>query len=145
MIAELDRRGHRHRESGAFLLAHGDDDRRVVSRVAYLDDLDPNCLTGSIHFRNEGYAKLWDICEREDLRVVADIHTHPSAWVGQSPIDADNPMVARRGHVALIAPFFASQRIRPQDLGVHVYLGENGWESHFRRGARRLVYVGRFA
>ena len=40
MIAELGRRG-RAAESGAFLLADRDGDRRTVTRVVYLDDLDP--------------------------------------------------------------------------------------------------------
>lgn len=145
MIEELHRRGDERRESGAFLLGGSGSDPQLVTRVVYLDDIDPDCLVGNIHLHGEAYGKLWDICEEVGLRVLGDIHTHPGDWVGQSPTDRDNPMVARHGHVALIAPNFGSGAIRTQNIGVHQYLGAEGWRSHFGREARRLVYVGRFA
>ena len=60
MIIELRRRGHGRRESGAFLLADRDGAPTTVTRVVYLDDLDPNCLTGGISFDGLAYSKLWD-------------------------------------------------------------------------------------
>ena len=73
-------------------------------RSAYFDDLDPECLVGNIHIRASGFSKLWDLCDVEGLRVVADIHTHPGTSVAQSSIDRANPMIAREGHLALIVP-----------------------------------------
>ena len=143
MIDELHRRGEDRRESGAFLLAASNS--RLVARIVYLDDIDPDCLIGGIHLHGEAYGKLWDICEDAGLRVIGDIHTHPTDWVGQSSTDRENPMVARSGHVALIAPDFASGDINADDVGVHRYRGDEGWESNFGRAARRLVYVGRLA
>jgi hypothetical protein len=116
-----------------------------VSRVVYFDDLDPDCLNGAIHFHGEAYGKLWNICDRESMRVLADIHTHPGEWVGQSSIDAENPMVAKRGHLALIAPNLATRAVAPAAVGVHEYRGEEGWVSSFGRAAERLLYVGRYA
>lgn len=145
MIAELGRRGEGRREAGAFLLAPREGRTRLVSRVVYLDDLDPDCLVGGIHFHGEAYSELWDICDREEMRVVADIHTHPRSWVGQSSIDAENPMVARRGHIGLIAPCLATRPTSSKEVGVHEYRGEEGWASHFGRDAKRLLYIGRFA
>lgn len=147
MIEELCRRGEGRRESGAFLLGPREGCGRLltVTRVVYLDDLDPSCLVGNIHFHGEAYGKLWDICEEARVKVLGDIHTHPGHWVGQSPIDRENPMLARHGHVALIAPGFATGTVRPGDVGVHQYRGEDGWSSHFGREARRRLYVGRFA
>jgi hypothetical protein len=145
MLTELHRRGEERRESGAFLLGKRDADRRLVSRIVYLDDIDPNCLVGGIHLHGEAYAKLWDICDEEGLGVLADIHTHPSDWVGQSSTDKDNPMMAINGHTALIAPNFATGQISPGQLGVHEYRGEAGWASSFDKEAAHLLYVGRFA
>ncbi|MEK6251646.1 MAG: hypothetical protein AABM43_06850 [Actinomycetota bacterium] len=143
MIEELGRRGEGRREAGAFLLAPRKGERRRVSRIVYLDDLDPHCLVGSIHLNGDAYSALWSLCDRDQLRVIADIHTHPGKGVRQSAIDMDNPMVARRGHLALIAPDLATRPISPRELGVHEYLAEDGWSSRFGRKARRLVYVGR--
>jgi hypothetical protein len=145
MIDELHRRGEERRESGGFLLGRRDGDSRLVTRVVYLDDIDPECLVGSIHLHGEAYGKLWDICDEAGLRVLGDIHTHPGDWVGQSPTDQENPMVARNGHIALIAPNFGSGDIKATHVGVHQYRGDDGWRTHFGREARRLLYVGRFA
>lgn len=144
MIGELARRGNGDRESGAFLLSPREDGG-AVTQVAYLDDLDPGSLVGSIHLHRPAYGRLWSLCDRESLRVVGDVHTHPGADVRQSSIDRDNPMVARAGHLAIILPNFARGRIRPREIGVHEYLGELGWRSSLGRGAARLVYVGRWA
>lgn len=145
MIEELRQRGEGRRESGAFLLGSREGGTRLVTRIVYLDDIDPACLVGSIHLHGEAYGKLWDICEEAELKVLGDIHTHPGDGVRQSPTDRENPMVARRGHVALIAPDFAAGTVESRDVGVHQYLGEEGWTSHIGLEARRLLYVGRFA
>jgi hypothetical protein len=145
MIAELGRRGGGRREAGAFLLAPREGATRLIAQVVYLDDLDPTCLVGGIHFHGEGYSKLWSLCDRLEMRVIADIHTHPGSWVGQSPIDAENPMVSKRGHIGLIAPHLARKPVAPVEVGVHEYRGEEGWASSYGRNAKRLLYVGRFA
>jgi proteasome lid subunit RPN8/RPN11 len=145
LIAELGRRGQGRRESGAFLLAAADGDRRRVVRVVYLDDLDPTCLNGAISFRGPAYGKLWALCRREQLTVVADVHTHPGRCVRQSPIDRANPMIAEAGHVALIVPEFAQGAVAPGDVGIHLYHGDHRWTSLFGRGAKRALYIGRWA
>lgn len=141
LIKELGRRGGGRRESGAFLLTRRGENRRV-SRIEYFDDLDPNCLTGNIHFDGPAFSKLWDICEQEGLVVVADIHTHPGRSVHQSMIDIENPMVAREGHVALIVPHLATRAVRPREVGVHRYEGDDGWTSWFGRDAATRLSVG---
>lgn len=124
MFAELDRRGGRRRESGAFLLADADGSR--VRAVVYYDDLDADCLTGGVSFASAGFTALWQICAQRRLRVVADIHTHPGPGVGQSDIDATNPMISTRGHVAIIAPEYG-RPARVDECGVHIYLGSHRW------------------
>ncbi len=143
LIKELGWRGEGRQESGAFLLAPRSEKSRVT-RIEYFDDLDPRCLTGNIHFHGLAFSKLWDICESEGLVVVADVHTHPGASVHQSALDVENPMVARAGHIALIVPHLATRSVRPRQVGVHQYLGDDGWKSWFGREAAARIGVRRW-
>lgn len=143
MIRELARRGMGTRESGAFLLGNRDGDGRTVSRVVYLDDLDPNCLRGGIKFDGLAYSKLWDICDAERRRVIGDVHTHPGRSVHQSKMDAQNPMIAQTHHVALIVPDFGAHPVGPRDTGVHRYDGDS-WETWTGKAAARRLYIRRF-
>lgn len=143
MIAELGRRGHGDRESGAFLLGDKGGDGRTITQVVYLDDLDPTCLTGGIEFHGLAYSKLWDICDAEHRRVIGDVHTHPGPGVCQSRIDAANPMIAQAGHVALIVPGFAGYPIDAREVGVHRYDGRR-WQTWTDKNAARRLFVRRF-
>lgn len=143
MLAELERRGHGSRESGAFLLADRSGDRRTVAQVVYLDDLDPGCLTGGIEFDGRAYSKLWDICDAEQRVVIGDVHTHPGQDVHQSGIDAENPMIAQRGHVALILPDFAVHAVQPHEVGVHRYDGRS-WQTWTGEDAAHRLFIRRF-
>jgi len=142
LVAELGRRGQGQREAGAFLLSPRGADRRTVTRIVYLDDLDINCLTGGISFDGLAYSKLWDICDAEKLVVIGDIHTHPGRGVRQSSIDAQNPMLASDGHVALIVPDLATRPIEAREVGVHRYDG-NGWTTWTDAAAARRLFIRR--
>jgi proteasome lid subunit RPN8/RPN11 len=142
MIAELGRRGEGRRESGAFLLRDRNGDPRTVTRVVYLDDLDPNCLTGGIELHGLAYSKLWDICDAERRQVVGDVHTHPGPSVRQSAIDAANPMIAQAGHVAVIVPHLAQRPVSARDVGLHRYDGE-GWQTWTGKAAARRLLIRR--
>jgi proteasome lid subunit RPN8/RPN11 len=131
LFDELSARGGGVRESGAFLLGNMAGDarpRRAVAAV-YYDDLDPTSLTGGISFSGSAYGRLWDECELRGLAVVADVHTHPGPRVAQSSTDRAYPMVAQRGHIALIVPDFAEQEVEANQVGVHEYLGDGQWRS----------------
>lgn len=131
LLAELSERGAGERESGAFLLglAPVNGQPRCVVDVVYFDELDPMSLTGGISFSGTAYGKLWDECAARDLEVVADVHTHPGRWVGQSEIDRAHPMLVRSQHVALIVPDFAQRIVAAREVGVHEYLGDGRWRS----------------
>jgi proteasome lid subunit RPN8/RPN11 len=144
MISELAERGAGERESGAFLIASRLGDGKTIKKVAYLDDLDPNCLIGGIHFHREGYAKLSALCNDVNGRVIADVHTHPGSWVGQSATDQSNPMISRPGHIALVVPRYAEGRCLPEGVGFHEYRGCDGWQSITGKKVRDLIYVGRW-
>lgn len=128
LTKELHRRGRNKRESGAFLLGR-EGSTRIV-RAVYYDDLDPHCLErGYIHFNGAGYIPLWKICQKEQLRVIADVHTHPTQWTDQSESDVANPMIARKGHMALIVPNYARRlRFSLRGVGIFEYLGDGHWK-----------------
>lgn len=142
----LAERGQNRRESGAFLLTarvHPEDELpQPITAIAYYDDLDPDCLTGGIDFHSIGYTELQKLCRRDGLRVAGDIHTHPAHRVQQSRIDASHPMVARDGHVALIAPNFAHGVTQGSQLGAHLRHGGR-WISFYGERAAELVHVPR--
>lgn len=146
LIEELRVRGNGDRESGAFLLARADGRRaRTVVAIAYFDDVDLTCLTGGITIQSSGFAALSKICNERGLRVIADVHTHPSGWVEQSGIDRANPMIATRGHVAIIVPNFAASAVGAGECGVHVYRGSRTWDAHLGPAASKHLYIGRWA
>lgn len=141
-LGELRRRGGGRRESGAFLLGHEEGGRRAVERFVFYDDLDPGCLdTGIVAFDGVGYGPLWRMCRETGTKVVADVHTHPGAAV-QSPIDRENPMIAQRGHLALIVPEFARRRVGPPELGIYEYEGDHRWRDRGGKDAEQFFYVG---
>jgi hypothetical protein len=129
LIYELKRRGAGRRESGAFLLGnHGT--RRATHFICY-DDLDPTALdTGIIVFHGQGFVPLWEVCRARKMRVLADVHTHPTEWTGQSESDRTHPMIAQRGHVALIVPHLAQGRFQSlKGVGIHEYCGDHRWNA----------------
>jgi hypothetical protein len=130
LVRQLRGRGNGERESGAFILGKSDS-RRASSFICY-DDLDHEALrSGIITFHARGFARLWDICQAENLRVLADVHAHPSEWTGQSESDRTHPMVAQPGHLAIILPDFAQgNSFSLRGAGIYQYLGDHRWKDH---------------
>lgn len=129
LVRQLRHRGRGERESGAFLLAKVGSER--VSHFICYDDLDPESLdSGIIIFRGSGFVPLWKYCQQEGMMVVADVHTHPSSWTGQSESDQSHPMVGQKGHVALIVPNYAQGNLfNLHGVGVYEYAGNHKWQA----------------
>lgn len=128
IVAELERRGGRVHEAGAFLLGVERGGRLAASDVIYYDELDPHAYdTGVCVLRSDAFAELWSRCRQRQLTVVADVHTHPGI-AAQSDADRRNPMVARAGHIGLIVPDFARWPIGDGELGLYEYLGKHEWK-----------------
>jgi len=127
------------RESGAFLLGRKDDGMRRVTAFLPYEQLQADALNDDyVSLSADSFAKLWARCREQRLSVVADIHTHRFG-PGQSLSDRTNPMVAQPGHIAFIAPNFARGQVRPQDLGMYVYLGNHRWTVHSGPAVSRLI------
>jgi proteasome lid subunit RPN8/RPN11 len=136
LIYELRKRGYGERESGAFLLGKVDENQ-ILEFVCY-DDLDPHCLDhGIITFDGGGYVPLWQMCKEKRLTVLADVHTHPGEWVGQSRSDSNHPMIAQLGHIAIILPEYAqAKNLTLKDAGIYEYQGDKKWKTVNPKGGR---------
>lgn len=140
LIGELDRRGERRHEAGAFLLGDRDGDLRTFIDVVFYDELDPEAYqTGVCVLHAPAFASLWAICRARGLTVVGDVHTH-GGGAGQSEADRTNPMVARQGHIAIIVPDFAVGNPDKAKLGLFEYRGDHAWANHSGKGARHFLH-----
>lgn len=129
LIKELKTRGKGKRETGAFLL--GPKYGNTITEFICYNDLDPHAFdSGIIIFDGDGFIPLWKRCAEQELRVLADVHTHPGLWTGQSSSDREHPMIAQAGHIALIVPCFAQKRRqRLKGVGIYEFLGEGKWKA----------------
>jgi hypothetical protein len=142
IVGELERRGGRRHESGAFLLGIERDGRRQVTDVVFYDELDPRAYaSGVCILQGDAFGKLWTLCRQKKLTVVADVHTHPVAAF-QSPSDKANPMIARPGHIAIIVPDFGAWPIAANRLGIYEYRGQHEWIDRTHPRSRRFFYTG---
>lgn len=129
LMRQLKKRGNGKRESGAFLL--GPATGTVITEFICYNDLDPKAFdSGIIIFHGDGFIPLWEYCSDNTLKVIADVHTHPSEWTGQSLSDQQNPMIAKAGHIALIVPCLAQNRRQLlQGVGAFVFVGAGKWRA----------------
>lgn len=140
LIGELDRRGERLHEAGAFLLGDREGELRTVTDVVFYDELDPKAYeSGVCVLHAPAFAALWSICRARGLTVVGDVHTH-GGGAGQSKADRTNPMVAREGHIAIILPNFAVGDPDKANLGIFEYRGDHAWTNYSGKGARRFLH-----
>ena len=86
--------------------------------------------------------RVGSTCDAEQRVVIGDVHTHPGRAVRQRSIDAENPMLAQHGHLALIVPDFATRPIEPHEVGIHRYDGR-GWKTWTGKDAAQRLFIRR--
>lgn len=125
LIKGLRNRSKGIRESGAFLLRYKNSNK--ICKVAYYDQFDKSVSdSGIIQFK--GGQKLYVYLAENNLDVFADIHTHPTNDAEQSTSDKKHPMIRIKGHIAIIAPSFASGLfLMPKDCSYNEYIGGFCW------------------
>ncbi len=139
---ELERRGERVHEAGAFLLGRARGERHEITAAVFYDDLDPLAYsTGVCVLHAPAFAKLWSLCREHELTVVADVHTHGGRAI-QSHSDRKNPMVARAGHIGVILPDFAATPICWDEVGIYEYQGNHQWLDRSPRVRPGFFYTG---
>lgn len=141
LMEDLKHRGRGVHESGAFLLAPVGEAHPVVHSWLPYDVLDPESMRYAvIRLETDAFTRLWSYCASKQVKVVADIHTHPKG-PEQSLSDRVHPMVALPGHLALIAPWFAQRSPRPVDVSLSVYQGGGAWVSFFGEDASSRIVI----
>ncbi len=141
LMNDLYMRGGGCRESGAFLLGKATVTARIIQAWIPYDELDPMSLEYAyVRLESRAFSSLWEICTKQKLEVVADVHTHPMGPC-QSTSDRANPMISLTGHVALIVPRFAIGNVKPRDVSFNVYLGGRRWVSYFKNKAASLIIL----
>ena len=131
-IRDLRKRGAGVRESGVFLLGPLDSQYpRITSYLCY-DDVDPDAYQlGAIAFHASGCAALWKHCREHKVRLLVDVHTHPTSNVLQSSIDIRHPTLPIVGHTAMIVPRYADTPWWSlKATGVYEYCGAFKWRTH---------------
>ena len=140
LIKDLARTGEGRKESGAFLLGHQSLGREVTAYLLYSDIAPDSQHVNYVLLRGSHMARVWDECEKRQLKVVADVHTHPGApW--QSPSDRANPIISVPGHIALIVPNFAMGHITLASIGFHEFQGDGKWKSWFKADAAARLLI----
>jgi hypothetical protein len=130
LIKGLRKKGNGVRESGAFLVAKTGSMK--ISKVIFYDDLDPNAFSsGIIVFEGIYHSKLNKLLKEFKGEVIADIHTHPiGCSIKQSVSDMNHPMCRLKGHVAFIAPDYATNSfLIPKQCAAYLYKGSFIWQT----------------
>jgi hypothetical protein len=91
-------------------------DHKSIRRHNLSHRVPANCL-------NEVFRSL----RRDGNVIVADVHTHPSSWVGLSDVDKESPTEYRKGFVSVVIPHFGLSEPNICELGLHEYLGDGEW------------------
>jgi hypothetical protein len=145
VLRQLDSRGKRRHEAGAFLLGLAGPRRREVTDCIFYDELESTAYdSGVCVLSGSAFAKLWAHCRERKLTVVADVHTHP-AVAKQSDSDRTNPMVASAGHIAIIVPHYAIPPVDSSALGIYEYRGGHEWTNRNGSGRSKFLYVRRWS
>ncbi len=133
-------RGRGKVESAAIWGGKRDDVSETAEAVYFLDDL-------AGHFQHRGYhyvppkalARLFAQLQRDGRVIVADIHTHPTAWVDLSELDKEHPIEFRPGLHALVLPSYAIPAPSLRLSGVHEYEGDGQWRTLSRKEKQAVI------
>ena len=124
----LQKRGKGKVESAAVWGGKRDDLSEIVEAVYFLDDLVGRFQHRGYHFvPPEALAQLFAQLQRDRRVIVADIHTHPTGWVGLSALDKSHPIEFRPGLHAIVLPSYAQSTPSLSLAGVHEYEGGGKW------------------
>lgn len=85
--------------------------------------------------------RLYDTLHREQLRLIALIHTHPREWVDLSEVDAQNQLSSRIGFWSLVVPWYARRTWRATSMGVHERT-ERGWHRLTKKEVQHRFRIG---
>ncbi len=126
-------------ESSAVWGGKRDDSTETVEAVYFLDDWDGGCQEAAYHCVSpEALEQLFRRLKEERKVLVGDIHSHPTEWVGLSPLDKANPIEFRKGLYAIVLPRYALPSPALSSAGVHEYAGNGRWRALSQKAKKEL-------
>ena len=85
--------------------------------------------------------RLYDTLHREQLRLIALIHTHPRKWVGLSEVYAENQLSSRIGFWSIVVPWYARRTWAMTSMGVHERT-ERSWHRLTKKEVQERFQIG---
>jgi len=84
-------------------------------------------------------ADLFARLQKDHHVLIADVHTHPTKWVGLSEIDKQHPIEFRPGIHAIVLPSFARSSPSIARAGIHEYIGNGEWQTLSQKAKSTLL------
>ena len=135
-------RGRGEVESAAIWAGKREAATETAEAVYFLDDLAGHVQDSGYHrVPEEALAELFGRLQRDKRVIVADVHTHPSEWVGLSGLDKRNPIEFRKGLYALVLPSYAMPKPSLNPVGMHEYLGNGKWRTLSKRAKKKTLLI----
>lgn len=126
-LAELKERSAAWRESAAIFCGRVAERQWIADRVYFHHRLcDDRGRPRSMHLTEEAKFRLYEELNRDQLRLIAAIHTHPEGWVDLSWIDEKNQLCSKLGFWSIVVPWYGREPWLLDTMGVHVRIAE-GW------------------
>ncbi len=127
--------------------------QRPLEQVAYLDGLEtdndgivttvtfPNAVLrqGSFFVPAEAMSEAGRHLGKPLVRI-AQVHTHPTAWVGHSPTDDERAYSRHDGAVSIILPNYGAALNLLSELGVHLCRGKT-WRQLTSEQAKTFLKI----
>ncbi len=103
-----------------------EDAERMVGVATTLTIPDALLEAGRFEVSPEAMSQAGKHFRRCRMQRLAQVHTHPSAWVGHSPWDDQRAYSQAVGAISIVLPDFARNRPTLEQAGVHVRT-RTGW------------------
>lgn len=115
---QLDFQRNRQRvEQVCFLEGYEVNDFKVVTTCTFPNaKLDPRFF----HIESEDISAAAKHLRKFDLRRLAQVHTHPTDWVGHSQYDDEHAYSQSEGALSIVLPNFGSQVVGLDQAGVFI-------------------------
>jgi hypothetical protein len=103
-----------------------EDAERTVAVATTLTIPDAVLEPGRFQVSPDAMSQAGKHFRRFRMQRLAQVHTHPSAWVGHSPWDDQRAYSQAVGAISIVLPDFARNRPTLELAGVHLRI-RNGW------------------
>lgn len=100
---------------------------RIANKCTVKKVIAPEAKTssGSVVVSHEANFHFVKILSGSSLVQIAQVHTHPSSWIGHSPGDSAHASFKIKGLLSIVVPFYCVNGMLPlSKCGIHLFDGE---------------------